>query len=76
MLNSGESALDLAKKLGTQNIIEILQTRSANSSKVGYSIIIIKFCCCFLIPEIIYLYKSFLCAFTIISGLKLPGVEM
>ena len=36
MLNGGESALDLAKKLGNQNIIEILQTRSVNSSKVGF----------------------------------------
>ena len=53
MRNGGESALDLAKKLGYQDIIEILQTRSANSSKVGSLIIIIKFCCRFLIPVIV-----------------------
>ena len=40
MLNSGESALDLAKKLGNQDIIEILETRSINSSKVGFFVLL------------------------------------
>ena len=39
MWYGGESALDLAKKLGNQDIIEILETRSANSSKVGFFVL-------------------------------------